>query len=154
MGCHFLLQGILLTQRSNPHIVHLLHWQADSLPLCHLGSPIWNSNSTTEYPKKTTILKDTCTPMFTEALLIARTWEQPRHPSIDEWIKKLWYIYTMEYYCYCCSVAKSCTFLCNPIDCSMPGLPEPHNSSRVCPGSCPLSRWCYPIISSSAITEP
>ena len=28
----------------------------------------------------------------------ARTWEQPRHPSTDEWIKKLWYIYTMEYY--------------------------------------------------------
>jgi len=37
------------------------------------------------YPKKTTILKDTCTPMFTAALLtIARTWEQPRYPSIDE----------------------------------------------------------------------
>ena len=32
-GCHFLLQGILPTQRSNPHLLHLLHWQADSLPL-------------------------------------------------------------------------------------------------------------------------
>ena len=37
--------------------------------------------------------------MFTAALFtIAKTWNQPRCPSIDEWIKKLWYIYTMEYY--------------------------------------------------------
>ena len=46
------------------------------------------------YPEKTTILKDTCTPMFTAALFTtARTWKQPRYPSTDEWIKKLWYIY-------------------------------------------------------------
>ena len=43
--------------------------------------------------------RDTCTPMFTAALfIIARTWKQPRYPSADEWIRKLWYIYTMEYY--------------------------------------------------------
>ena len=37
--------------------------------------------------------------MFTAALFsVARTWEQPRCPSVDEWIRKLWYIYTMEYY--------------------------------------------------------
>ena len=37
--------------------------------------------------------------MFTAALFtIAKTWNQPRCPSIDEWIKKLWYTYTMEYY--------------------------------------------------------
>ena len=37
--------------------------------------------------------------MFIAALLIiARTWKQPRRPSADEWIRKLWYIYTMEYY--------------------------------------------------------
>ena len=37
--------------------------------------------------------------MFTAALFtIARTWKQPRSPLTDEWIKKLWYIYTMEYY--------------------------------------------------------
>ena len=40
-----------------------------------------------------------CTPMFIAALfIIARTWKQPRCPSVDEWIRKLWYIYTMEYY--------------------------------------------------------
>ena len=44
-------------------------------------------------------LKDMCTPMFIAALfIIARTWKQPRCPSADEWIRKLWYIYTMEYF--------------------------------------------------------
>ena len=43
--------------------------------------------------------RDTCTPMFIAALfIIARTWKQPRCTSADEWIRKLWYIYTMEYY--------------------------------------------------------
>ena len=43
--------------------------------------------------------RDMCTPMFIAALfIIARTWKQPRCPSADEWISKLWYIYTMEYY--------------------------------------------------------
>ena len=40
-----------------------------------------------------------CTPMFIKALFtIAWTWKPPRGPSADEWIRKLWYIYTMEYY--------------------------------------------------------
>ena len=43
--------------------------------------------------------RDTCTLMFIAALfIIARTWKQPRCPSADEWIRKLWYIFTMEYY--------------------------------------------------------
>ena len=51
------------------------------------------------YPEKTIIQKDTYTPMFTAALFtIARTWQQPECPSTEEWIKKMWYIYTMEYY--------------------------------------------------------
>ena len=51
------------------------------------------------YPDKTIIQKDTCTPVFTAALfIIARTWKQSECPSIDEWIKKMWYMYTMEYY--------------------------------------------------------
>ena len=49
--------------------------------------------------EETRIERDTCTPMFIAALLtIARTWKQPRCPLADEWITKLWYIYTMEYY--------------------------------------------------------
>ena len=39
VGCHFLLQRIFPTQGFHPHLLHLLHWQTDSLPLCHLGSP-------------------------------------------------------------------------------------------------------------------
>ena len=51
------------------------------------------------HTEETRIERDTCTPMFIAALLIiARTWKQPRCPSADEWIRKLWYIYTMEYY--------------------------------------------------------
>ena len=51
------------------------------------------------YTEKTIIQKDTCAPMFTAALLtITRSWKQPKCPSTDEWIKKIWYIYTMEYY--------------------------------------------------------
>ena len=38
-GLPFPIPGIFLTQGSNPHLLHLLHWQEDSLPLCHLGSP-------------------------------------------------------------------------------------------------------------------
>ena len=51
------------------------------------------------YPDKTIIQKDTCTPVFIATLFtIARIWKQPKCPSTDEWIKKMWYIYTMEYY--------------------------------------------------------
>ena len=51
------------------------------------------------YLEKTIIQKDTYTPMFIAALFtIAKTWKQPKCPSAEEWIKKMWYIYTMEYY--------------------------------------------------------
>ena len=50
------------------------------------------------YPEKT-IIQNSCTKMFIAALFtIARTWKQPKCPSADEWIKKMWHIYTMEYY--------------------------------------------------------
>ena len=49
--------------------------------------------------EETRIERDTCTPMFIAALfIIARTWKQPRCLSADEWIRKQYYIYTMEYY--------------------------------------------------------
>ena len=51
------------------------------------------------YPEKTIIQKESCTTMFTAALFTtARTWKHPKCPSTDEWIKKMWHIYTMEYY--------------------------------------------------------
>ena len=49
--------------------------------------------------EKILLERDTCTQMFTAALfIIARTWKKSRCLLTDEWIKKLWYIYTMEYY--------------------------------------------------------
>ena len=51
------------------------------------------------YPEETKTEKDTCTPVFNVALFtIARTCKQPRCSLADEWLKKWWYIYTMEYY--------------------------------------------------------
>ena len=64
------------------------HWEYDpAIPILGI------------YPEKTKLEKDTCIPLFIAALFTrARSWKQPRCPSADEWIKKLWYIYTMEYY--------------------------------------------------------
>ena len=53
------------------------------------------------YPKnpETPIQKNLCTPMFIAAqFTIAKYWKQPQCPSANEWIKRLWYIYTMEFY--------------------------------------------------------
>jgi hypothetical protein len=52
------------------------------------------------YPEDVaTCNKDTCSTMFIAALfLIARSWKEPRYPSTEEWLQKMWYIYTMEYY--------------------------------------------------------
>ena len=51
------------------------------------------------HTEETRVERDTCTPMFIAALFtIAWTWKQPRYPSADKWIRKLWYIHTMEYY--------------------------------------------------------
>ena len=82
----------------------LLHcWQE-----CKLIQPLWKTvwrflktlGIKPAYdPEETKIERDTCIPLFTAALFtIAGTWKQPRCPLTDEWIKKLWYIYTMEYY--------------------------------------------------------
>ena len=65
------------------------------------------------YPEKPRIQKESCTTMFTAALLtIARTWKQPKCPLTDEWIKKMWPIYTMEYY----SAIKSYKVICSEVD--------------------------------------
>ena len=52
-----------------------------------------------KYPEETKIEKETCIPLFTAALFtIARTRKQPRCPLTNEWIKKLWYTFTIKYY--------------------------------------------------------
>ena len=48
---------------------------------------------------KTVMQKDACTPAFRAALFtITKRWKQPKCPSTDDWIKKMWYIYPIEYY--------------------------------------------------------
>ena len=75
------------------------------------------------HTKETRIERDTCTPMFiTAVFIIARMWKQPRCPSADELIIKLWYIYTMEY---SAKSLQSCSTLCNPIERLLPGSPVP-----------------------------
>ena len=60
------------------------------------------------HTEETRIERDMYTPMSITALfIVARTWKQPRCPSADEWKRKLWYIYTMEYY----SAIKKNTFV-------------------------------------------
>ena len=72
-------------------------------PIQHRHKPELNYSKCCElklsYTEETRRERDTCTPMFIAALfVIARTWKQLRCPSADEWIRKLWYIYTMGYY--------------------------------------------------------
>jgi hypothetical protein len=60
------------------------------------------------YPKDVpTYNKDTCSPMFIAAFFIVQSWKQTRCPSTEEWIQKMWYIYTMKYY----SVIKNNEFM-------------------------------------------
>ena len=73
----------------------------DTLEIYTLNFPMtpqshsWAYIRTKLYPFK----GDTCTCMFIAALLtVARTWKQPKCPSTEDWIRKMWYIYTMEYY--------------------------------------------------------
>ena len=75
-------------RNSSPHCAS--YWGSVLLPTIYLYS---------EKSPPLRIVYDPCTPMFIAALFIkARTWKQPRCPSADEWIRKLWYIYTMENY--------------------------------------------------------
>ena len=91
----------------------LLHYWWECKPVQPLWRTAWRFLKIVEielpyYPailllsihtEETRIERKTCTPMFITALFIkSRTWKQPRFPSADEWIRKQWYIYTMEYY--------------------------------------------------------
>ena len=79
--------------------------------------------------------------MFIAALfIIAKTWKQPRCPLTDEWIKKMWYIYTMEYCLRACKlnhsvvslVIQSCLTLCDHVDCSSPGSSVSNGKEFAC----------------------
>ena len=83
--------------------------------------------------------------MFTVALFkTVKTWMQPRHSLVGEWINNLWYIQTIDY---CCSITQLCPILHNPMEGSTTGLPVPHQL----PSWCPSHQWCHPTISSSVV---
>jgi hypothetical protein len=71
-------------------------WQSLDGPSFHLSSKLCLCNSFLLgiYPEDVPTGKDTCSTM----LIAARSWKEPRCPSTEEWIQKMWYIYTMEYY--------------------------------------------------------
>ena len=115
--------------------------------------------------------------MFITALfIIARTWKQPRCPSSDEWKRKLWYIYTMEYYSaikkdtfesvlmmklepiiqsevvWFSSVAQSCPTLCDTMNCMQHARPPcPSPTPGVHSNLCPSIWKCHPAITYSVI---
>ena len=91
----------------------LLHCQWECKLVQPLGRTVWRFLKKLEielpydpaspllgiHTEETRIERDTCTPMFTATLFtIARTWKQHRRPLAGKWIRKLWYIYTMENY--------------------------------------------------------
>ena len=99
-GNHFTL---LVGMRTFLHYANILHYGEQ----CEDSFKTWKQNCHTTQkshcwaymPRKPEFERDMCTPLFITALFtIARTWKQPRCPLADEWIRKLWYIYTVEYY--------------------------------------------------------
>ena len=79
---------------------------------------------------------------------IARIWRKPRYPWEDEWLKKLWYLYTMKYFVVVQSLSVSDSL--QPLGMQHSRLPCPSLSPRVCSKPCPLCQWCYCTILSSA----
>ena len=105
VGCHFLLQCMKV--KSDSEVVQSCLTLSDPMEcrptrLLHPWAfPGKNIGVGCHFllSEETKLEKDTCIPLFIATLFtIARPWKQPGCPSTDEWIKKLWYIYTMEYY--------------------------------------------------------
>ena len=115
------------------------------------------------YPEKTIIQKDTCTPMFIAAWgKRASTWQQPKYSSTEEWIKKMWYKNTVEYYsaikgtkfCHLQQHQFSHSVMSNslrPHGLQHARLPCPTSTPGACSNSRPSSWWCHPTIVSSVV---
>ena len=104
--------------------------------------------------------------MFITALFtIARTWNQPRCPLADKWIRKLWYIYTMEYYSVIRRNAFESFLMISSVQFSRPVMSnslQPHELQHArpsCPSPtpgvhanpCPLCQWCHPTLAYSLV---
>ena len=82
---------------------------------------VWSTNPTLGHISGKPYFKDTCAPIFTAAVFItAKTWKQPKCPSTDRWIKRMWYIYTTKYCC-CCHLVSHVQLFQNPMDYSVAG---------------------------------
>ena len=144
--CHFLLQGIFPIQGSNPSLLRLLRWQADSLPLCHLESP-YVSPSLPIYPSEGLYFSFTgyfCIYTFSDVLGLILL--------INILLSGLSRIFIFKYVFQFSSVQFSCSVVSDslqPHGQQHAWLPCPSLFSRVCSNSCPLSQWCHPTISSS-----
>ena len=146
-GLHGLLQGIFLTQGSNPCLLCLLHWQAGSLPLSQLWIP---HNSSLNLELRTRIC------CLLKCIFIFHS--VPRPPFLHH--DSIWgqqgplegtCISTLLYFS---SVQFSCSIVSNSLrphglQHARPPCPSP--APRVYSNSCPLSWWCHPTISSSVI---
>jgi len=111
VGCRFLLQCTKV--KSESEVAQLCPTRSDPMDCSLPSSSVqeifqarvleWLYDPTIPllglYLDKTIIQKDTCIPMVIAAVsAIAKTWKQPKCPLTDEWMKKMWYIYKMEYY--------------------------------------------------------
>ena len=79
---------------------HYGEQNGDSFKKTKNRASIWTNNTTHRhtYPEKNMVLKDICTLMFIATLVtIVKRWKQPKYTSTEEWIRKMWYIYIMEY---------------------------------------------------------
>ena len=87
VGCHFLPQGIFRTQCSNPHLLHLLHWQVDSLPPCHLRSPMTNLESVLK-SRDISLPTKVCIVIAVIFPIVVCGWESWTHK--EDWTLKNW----------------------------------------------------------------
>ena len=111
--CYFLLQGIFLTQGSN---LHLLHWQVDSLPLHHLGSPSrWLGQ--VRSGQVTSVVSDSVQPHRRQHTRLPCPWDSPgKNTGVGcHFLLQCMKVKSEN------EVAQSCPTLCDPMNCSPPG---------------------------------
>ena len=123
MGCHFLLQGIFPAQGCS---THLLHWQADSLPPSHQGSPCAQGTHFIIYFFNWSMFALQCCVSAVEQIeLVFRLFSHIGHYRVLSRVHRS-FLVTNFIYCCCCLVIKSCLTLCDSVDCSTTGFPVLH----------------------------
>ena len=141
-GCHFLLQGIFLTQGLNLHFLRLLHWQADSLPLAPPGKShlnLWLMSNTNFNIK------------WEDLNFYKASGERKGDLYIvlekSAWVPSNLYSFSLKWFSllFTHPVVSNSLWLHGQQH-TRPLFPSP--CLEVCPSSCPLHRWCHPANSS------